>query len=217
MMLSVLAAAALLTLQVNTFSQSAPATFGAQQRTPPRDATPEKKGTGVIRGKIVNTEGRALRRVQLRVSGDAIPEGRTASTNGEGRFEMAELPAGRYTLNASRAGYLGLSFGQSRPGEVGRPIEITEAQVFANADFVLQRTALITGHVFDEAGEPLAGANVLTLQMRLVFGRRRLTPVRGNAIRERTGQDRGTGLEPGEYYVPAFRHETWEGDPPANL
>jgi carboxypeptidase family protein len=214
MMISLLAAAAVLTLQVNASPQGTPTTFGAQQRTPPRDATAEKKGTAIVRGKIVNAEGRALRRVQLRLSGDAIPEGRTTSTNGEGRFEIAELPSGRYTLNASRAGYLGVSFGQLRPGEVTRPIELADAQVFANADFVLQRTALITGHVFDEAGEPLAGANVLTLQMRFFNGRRRLTPVRGNAITDDTGQYRLSGLEPGDYYVQASSRETWEGEPP---
>jgi carboxypeptidase family protein len=211
--LSVLAVATLLTLPINTSSQSAP-TIGGQQRTPPRDATAEKKGTAVLRGKVVNAEGRPLRRVQLRLSGDAIPDGRTTSTNGEGRFEIAELPSGRYTLNASRAGYLGVAFGQARPGEVARPIELADAQVFANADFVLQRTALITGHVFDEAGEPLAGANVLTLQMRFFNGRRRLTPVRGNAITDDTGQYRLSGLEPGDYYVQVSSRETWEGDPP---
>jgi hypothetical protein len=214
MCISVLATAILLALQVNTSPQSAPATFGAAQRTPPRDATAEKKGTAVVRGKIVNAEGRPLRRVQLRLSGDPIPEGRTASTNGEGRFEIAELPAGRYTLNASRAGYLGVSFGQARPGEVTRPIELAEAQVFTNGDFILQRTALISGHVFDEAGEPLAGANVLTLQMRFFNGRRRLTPVRGNAITDDTGQYRLSGLEPGDYYIQASSRETWEGEPP---
>ncbi len=210
-----LAAATVLTLAANGAAQTAtPQILGAQQRTPPRDTTVEKKGTAIVRGKIVNAEGRPLRRVQLRLSGEAIPEGRTASTNGLGRFEITELPAGRYTLNASRAGYLGLSFGQSRPGEQGRPIELADAQVFATADFVLQHTALISGHVFDEAGEPLAGANVLTLQMRFFNGRRRLTPVRGNAITDDTGQYRLSGLEPGEYYVQASSRETWEGDPP---
>jgi carboxypeptidase family protein len=213
MMFSLVAAAAVLTLQVTTTSQSAPP-MGGQQRTPPRDATAEKKGTAIVRGKIVNAEGRPLRRVQLRLSGDAIPEGRTTSTNGEGRFEIADLPSGRYTLNASRAGYLGVSFGQARPGEVTRPIELGDGQVFANADFVLQRTALITGHISDEAGEPLAGANVLTLQMRFFNGRRRLTPVRGNAITDDTGQYRLSGLEPGDYYVQASSRETWEGEPP---
>src|SRR3954468_430006 len=215
MMISVLAAATLLTWQGNPPPQTAPAPgFGAQQRTPPRDATPEKRGTGVIRGRILNAEGRPLRRVQLRLNGEPIPDGRTTSTNGTGRFEITELPAGRYTLNASRAGYLGLSFGQSRPGEVGRPIELGDGQVFATADFVLQHTALISGHIFDEAGEPLAGAQVLTLQMRFFNGRRRLTPVRGNTFSDDTGQFRLSGLEPGDYYVQASSRETWEGDPP---
>jgi hypothetical protein len=210
-----LVAATVLTLAANGAAQTAtPQIVGAQQRTPPRDATVEKKGTAIVRGKIVNAEGRPLRRVQLRLSGEAIPEGRTASTNGQGRFEITELPAGRYTLNASRAGYLGLSYGQSRPGEQGRPIELADAQVFPNADFTLQHTALISGHVFDEAGEPLAGANVLTLQMRFFNGRRRLTPVRGSAVTDDTGQFRLSGLEPGEYYVQASSRETWEGDPP---
>jgi hypothetical protein len=215
MMISVLAAAAFLTWQASPPLQTAPApTFGAQQRTPPRDTPPEKRGTGVIRGRILNAEGRPLRRVQLRLNGEPIPDGRTASTNGTGRFEISELPAGRYTLNASRAGYLGLSFGQSRPGEVGRPIELGDGQVFATADFVLQHTALISGHIFDEAGEPLAGAQVLTLQMRFFNGRRRLTPVRGNTFSDDTGQFRLSGLEPGDYYVQASSRETWEGDPP---
>jgi hypothetical protein len=215
MMISVLTAAILFTPQVNGQSQAGqPPTFGAQQRTPPRDATLEKKGTAIIRGKIVNAEGRPLRRVQLRLSGESIPEGRTTSTNGLGRFEISELPAGRYTLNASRAGYLGMAYGQSRPGEPGRPIELAEAQTFGSADLVLPHTALISGHVFDEAGEPLAGANVLTLQMRFFNGKKRLTPVRGNAITDETGQYRLSGLEPGEYYVQASSRETWEGDPP---
>ena len=215
MMISVLSAVILSTLQVSGASQGAQApTFGAQQRTPPRDATLEKKGTASIRGKIVNAEGRPLRRVQVRLSGESIPEGRTTSTNGFGRFEISELPAGRYTLNTSRAGYLGMAFGQSRPGEPGRPIELAEGQTFGNADLVLTHTALISGHVFDEAGEPLAGANVLTLQMRFFNGRRRLTPVRGNAITDDTGRYRLSGLEPGEYYVQASSRETWEGDPP---
>jgi len=186
----------------------------APQRTPPRDAAREKNGTATIRGRIVNAEGRPLRRVQLWLSSEQIPEGRTASTNGLGRFEIGELPAGRYRLNAARPGYLAMSYGQSRPGEAGRPIELTNGQAFANADFVLPRTALISGHVFDEAGEPLVGANVLLLQTRFFNGRRRLTPLRGNAISDDTGQYRLGGLEPGEYYVQASSRETWEGNPP---
>src|SRR5436190_24242928 len=84
-------------------TQGQPGTIGI--RAPARDAAAvEKKGTGVIRGKITNTEGRPLRRVQLRLSGEMVPEGRTASTNGLGKFEIRELPAGRLHLTASRTG-----------------------------------------------------------------------------------------------------------------
>ena len=191
-------------------TQTQPQTFGARQ--PPRDAAAEKKGTGVIRGRITNSEGRPLRRVQVRLSGETIPEGRTASTNGLGKFEIRELPAGRFTLNASRAGYLPMSFGQQRIGEPGRPIELAETQVLENSDIVLPKTAIIAGRILDEAGEPLAGATVLTMQMKYFNGKRRLLPVRGNATSDDTGQFRLSGLEPGEYYVQASSRETWEAD-----
>src|SRR5258708_19701663 len=152
------------------------------QRTPARDAAAaEKKGTGVIRGKITNTEGRPLRRVQLRLSGESISEGRTASTNGLGKFEIRELPAGRFTLTASRAGYLPMAFGQTRIGEPGRPIELADDQRLESSDIVLPHTALISGHVLDEAGEPPAGATGLTMPMRYFNRGRRLLPRPGHA------------------------------------
>src|SRR4051812_31609564 len=78
-----------------------------QQRAPARDQSQAaNKGTGILRGKVVNTEGRPLRRVQVAISGETIPGGRTASTNGLGKWEIAELPAGRFNLIATRAGYL---------------------------------------------------------------------------------------------------------------
>jgi hypothetical protein len=216
---------AILTLVVTLASQSQPAggfqvpqtqtqtqTIGARGGQPARDAASEKKGTGVIRGKITNTEGRPLRRVQLRLSGEAIPEGRTASTNGLGKFEIRELPAGRFNLTASRAGYLPMAFGQIRIGEPGRPIELADTQIFESSDIVLPHTAIISGRILDEAGEPLAGATVLTLQMKYFNGKRRLLPVRGNAVSDDTGQFRLSGLEPGEYYVQASSRETWESD-----
>ncbi len=196
-------------------TQTQTQTAGSQRTPPPRDtAAAEKKGTGVIRGRVTNTEGRALRRVQVRLSGESIPEGRNVSTNGLGKFEIRELPAGRFALTATRAGYLQMSFGQTRIGEPGRPIELADAETLDNSDIVLPHTALVSGHVLDEAGEPLAGANVLTMQMRYFNGRRRLLPVRGSAITDDTGQYRLSGLEPGEYYVQASSRETWETDPP---
>src|SRR3954469_9069138 len=181
---------------------------------PARDATPNAKGTGILRGKITNTEGRPLRRVQIRLGGETIPEGRTASTNSLGKWEIRDLPAGRFSLSVTRAGYLLGQFGQKRFGEPGRPLDLGDAQTIENVDLILTHNGVIAGHVYDEAGEPLAGANVMPLQMRFFNGKRRLVPTRGNAISDDSGQYRLGGLEPGEYYVYASSRDTWETEPP---
>src|SRR5262245_18000970 len=104
----------------------------------PRDNPALAKGTGSIKGKVVAaTGGRPLRRVQISLSSPELSEAKTASTNSEGVFEITELPAGRYTLMATRAGYLRMSYGQRRHGETGRPIELADGQRVANAYFSL--------------------------------------------------------------------------------
>lgn len=195
-------------------------TIGAQkpsgpviQGAPARDATPNAKGTGILRGRVANADGRPLRRVQVRLSGENIPEGRTASTNGQGRWEIRELPAGRFSMSATRAGYLGVQYGQRRFGEPGRPLDVADGETIENLDMTMTPNAVITGRIFDEAGEPLAGATVMPMQMRFFNGRRRLVPVR-TAISDDSGQYRVGGLEPGDYYVQASSRETWQSDPP---
>src|SRR5690606_37479173 len=77
---------------------------------PPRDtgAAPET-GTARLQGVVVGGEaGQPLRRAIVRISGEGIREGRVTTTDAEGRWELAELPAGRYTLMASKAGYVTL-------------------------------------------------------------------------------------------------------------
>lgn len=210
----ILAAALLAAMTAAPQAQTGPpGTFGARGPAP-RDAVPNAKGTAVLRGKISNTEGRPLRRVQIRISGESIPEGRTASTNSLGKWEIRDLPAGRFSMTVVRAGYLNAQYGQRRFGEPGRPLEVADAQTLENLDITLTHNGVISGHIYDEAGEPLAGANVMTMQMRFFNGKRRLVPTRGNAVSDDSGQYRLGSLEPGEYYVYASSRETWETEPP---
>jgi hypothetical protein len=180
----------------------------------PRDpATPEKKGTAVIRGRITAVDtGRALRRVQVRVNAPEIQETRTASTGSDGKFEIRDLPAGSYTINLTRSGYLRLSYGQKRPGDPAGRLEVTDGQVVSDLNFALPRMSVISGRVFDEVGEPIAGVSVMPLQARFFEGKRKLVPLGGIALTDDTGQYRLLALEPGEYYVMATARETWESD-----
>ena len=183
------------------------------QGTPPRDVRPPLTGSAVIRGRVVAADtDRPLRRARIQVSApDLGGENRTTSTNADGRYEIKELPAGRYTVTVSRSGYLRLSYGQRRPFEQGKPFQVADKQVVEHIDFALPRMSLITGRVFDEAGEAISGVQVFAMRSMYFEGRRRLVPVAGGppATTDDAGQYRILGLAPGSYFVRAGVRETW--------
>jgi protocatechuate 3,4-dioxygenase beta subunit len=178
---------------------------------PPRDFRgdqPQQQptGTAVIRGRIVAADtSTPIRRAQVRATTAGGGRGaRLVSTDSEGRFELRELPAGRWELSAAKAGFVTLRYGQRRPFEAGRPIELTTGQQLDGVDIALPRGAAITGRVFDEFGDPVAGARVQVLRFQLVQGERQLMPTSNAAISDDTGAFRVFGLMPGDYYVSAL-------------
>lgn len=201
----------LLTASVMVAAQGPPGAIQGQTRLdlPARDVQPtERAGTGVIAGRVVSAEsGAPLRRAQVRLSSPELRGGRVAMTDVEGRYEFRELPAGRYSLTASKAGYVAIQFGQRRAFEPGRPLELREAQVIDRADIALPRGSAITGRVLDELGEPVADALVHALHYQYVGGRRQLVPTGRTGQTNDLGQFRIYGLPPGEYYVSASARE----------
>jgi hypothetical protein len=187
----------------------------ASAQPPPRDkpSTSPPKGTAVIKGRVfAGDTGKPLRRARISVSAPELEgEGRNVSTDGDGRYELADLPAGRYTLRVTRSGYLPLRYGQRRPLEQGTPLQLLDAQVVENVDFTLPRMGLITGRVTDEVGDPIEGVSVFPLRMMFFRGRRQLVPVNSGpqARTDDAGQYRLLGLPPGSYIVQAVTRETW--------
>jgi hypothetical protein len=162
-----------------------------------------KTGTGRIRGRVLSGEtGSPIRRAQVRISGSDIGS-KTALTDQNGRYEFRDLPAGRFTLNVTKAGFVQMQYGQNRPFEPGRPIELAEAQTLDKADVTLPRGSVLSGRVVDEFGEPVADANVSAMRMQFLNGRRRLVNAGRNSQTNDLGQFRLFGLPPGEYYVSA--------------
>jgi hypothetical protein len=183
---------------------------GRGQQLPPRDATganvsgDQAAGTAVIRGRVVAADsGTPIRRAQVRAQSGELRANRLVSTDAQGRFEFKDLPAGRWNLTASKAGYMTLRYGQKRSFEAGSPIEVADAQVMERADFSLPRGAAITGRIFDEYGDPVANARVQVLRYQTVQGQRRLTPAGAGDQTDDTGSYRLYGLSPGDYYISA--------------
>jgi hypothetical protein len=184
---------------------------GAQRPAPPRDATPEKKGTAVIRGRVVAAgTGRPLRRARISVSSPELGQAasRTTSTDLAGNFEIKDLAPARYRVSVSRSGYLPLEYGQRRPGEQGRPVQVADAQSVERIDFALPRMSVISGRVSDEGGEPMEGVTVIASRSLYYEGQRRLVPIT-TATTDDEGEFRLQKLPPASYVVSASTKETW--------
>ena len=213
MIRQLLVAAALVALTTSGFAQGVgapPGPAGRGQR--PARAVPTRadapRGTAVLRGMIVTADNASpIRRAQVRVASPDARESRVATTDAQGRFEIRELPAGRYTMTASKGGFVSLQFGQRRPSESGTPIELADAQTIDKITIALPRGSVLGGRVTDEFGEPVANASVTAWRYAYQAGARRMVPAQGANGRDTTddqGQFRLFGLPPGEYYVSAM-------------
>ena len=96
------------------------------------------------RPRVASDGAGPIRRAQVRISGpDVAPK--AALTDAEGRFEFRELPAGRFTLQATKSGFVNVQYGQTRPFESGKPIELADKQALDNADISMPRGSVIAG------------------------------------------------------------------------
>ena len=173
---------------------------------PPRDAATAQKpaaGTARIRGRLVaSPAGTPLRRVRMMLQTPAGPElTRVITTDAQGRYEFAELPAGRYSLFASKPAYVELQYGQRRPYEAGTPIVLRDNETLTSIDFALPRGSVITGRITDELNEPLAEAQVQVQRFAYTPDGRRRLATSGRATTDDRGEFRVYGLMPGEYVV----------------
>jgi hypothetical protein len=170
---------------------------------PARD-TSQKTGTAQIRGHVYAAQnGQALRRAQVRAFSPDNRENRLATTDAQGAYEFKDLPAGRYTLTASKGSYVSLQYGQTRPLEPGKPLEILDAQTVEKVDFALPHGSIITGRVVDEFGEPVADVQVAPMRYQFMQGRRRLMPTGRTSQTNDIGEFRIFGLPPGQYFISA--------------
>ena len=163
----------------------------AQQ--PARDTPAQSNTTPVVAGRLSGRvlaadTGRPVKRARVFITAAELPGGRGVLTDDSGTFDFTELPAGRYTLTASKSGFIGLSYGQRRPLQAGTPLQLADGQQLQGIDFRLPRGGVVAGHVFDEDGDAMPGAMVRVMRYQYQQGDRRLVPApRRPTTRVRTG------------------------------
>ncbi len=191
-------------------SAVAPLALSAQQMVR-RDARAEPaRGTAAIAGFVVDEQSeQPLRRVQVSLSADEAGTSRVTYTDDAGAFMFPDLPAGRYSLVATRPGYVRTAYGAKRYDRPGTPIRLAAGQTMTNVRLATTKGGVITGQVFDETGLPAFGVRIQVFEYRTVLGERRLARVRGmgGGLFGETTDDRGIyrlyGLPAGEYVVVA--------------
>ena len=167
------------------------------RRAPSRPAA----NAGVIVGRVVDANTNApVRRAQIQATND---DGYVdATSDDDGRFTLTGLSPGEWQVTVQKSGYFPWRIGQQRPFEIPPPVKIAPRQRLT-AEIPLSRGGVITGRVFDENGEPIAGLQVKVYRARMAQGYRRLESVGVADRTDDTGAYRIYALPPGDYYVAA--------------
>ena len=162
-------------------------------------------GVGVIRGRVsVAGADLPVRKARVTVvpsSGDTIDP---VYTDGDGRYEIAEVPAGRAVVTAWKSGYAPGSFGARSPAAPPVSVVVGPASAVDGIDIALTRAAAIAGRVTDEFGEPLLGMTVSAGRMIAAAGRPHFQQVGLSISTDDLGEYRIGGLPPDAYVVAVF-------------
>ena len=191
----------------STLALLAVASFVVEARQSPREAMLPPTGTATIAGTVVTDDepSRPIARAIVTLKGAELRPDLTLIADDAGRFVFSALPAGHFTVTASKPPYLTMSYGQTVAGRgSGLPIALADGQQRTGLVLKLPPGAVITGRVVDERGQPMRNLTVVIEERRTVNGERKLVPVGASGRTDSNGTYRAYGFAPGDYYMCAF-------------
>jgi len=163
--------------------------------------------TTVVRGRVVEfaAASPAVERAKINLYSLTDPAVMFSAVSAEdGTFGFDAIPTGRYSLRASKPGWLDGSYGSRRIGLPGRPL-VVSTQPITEVVLQMARGAVIDGLVLDASGQPIPGSEVRVL--RYVEGVGVENGIGVGISANRLTDDRGAfrvyGLPPGNFIVAA--------------
>ena len=168
-------------------------------------APPLTRGNAKVAGRIT-IEGQPASGVRVLLKRKDGPDspGVTATTNDEGLYQLANLPAGAYRVSVNAPAFVIEGETRSSYEYASKTVNVTEGDEIENLNFSLVRGGVITGKVTDEFGMPVIAEGVAAFRLDQQGKRDNNAAV--DILRWQT-DDRGVyrifGLEAGRYLIGA--------------
>lgn len=158
-------------------------------------------GTGVIAGTVVDdTSGDPVRKAIVTVTWHGNPRSwATARTDSSGKFRFDGLPAGSFDLKAAKNGGVAV-YGANSTRESGENITLADGETRDGLKLRFIHYSSISGHVFESAGTPAAGATVSLFRISRNLGQRVLVSAASANTNDR-GEYHISQARPGRYYL----------------
>lgn len=157
-----------------------------------------------IEGLVVKAQtGEPLKRAWVglrKVEGRPSPA--STITDASGRFLLKDIEPGQYRLWAERSGYVPQEYGERGRNPVGTTLTLESGQHLRDIVFRLLPTSAISGRIYGEDNEHVAGVRVQALRKSYVRDQQQLV-LAGAAVTNDLGEYRLYGLSPGRYYISA--------------
>ena len=166
--------------------------------------------TGRVTGVVMTLEPSpsAVRRAVVTLKGPGAVS-LTEISSDDGRYDFRTVPPGRYTLTASRAGFLPGTFGARRTGQPGTPLSVGPGETIVDTRVLLTRGAAISGTVRDSKGRPVPNVEVLVRPTGSDIEASFPIQTLDSIVTDDRGTYRAYGLAPGSYVVAALPRLTF--------
>ncbi|MGE5327339.1 MAG: carboxypeptidase regulatory-like domain-containing protein [Deltaproteobacteria bacterium] len=157
-----------------------------------------------VEGTIIAADtGQPLRKAWVSLhKAEGRGDAQGAGSDASGHFVIKNVEPGRYRLSAWHAGYVNQAYGQRGQESSGTTLSLAPGQAVHEISIRLTRAAVISGHVYDEDGDPVVGAQVSAMRYGYLEGKKQLMP-RGFGQTNDLGEYRIYGLAPGSYFLSA--------------
>jgi hypothetical protein len=166
-----------------------------------QEPAPAAKATSIA-GTVVQEPGSLpLKKVLVQVVAEDQKQGGnyTASTDADGRFQIESVVPGRYRLFLERTGFVGVN-GRGLKSDVN-VVTVQAGQSLEDLLFRMLPTAIISGRITDEDGDPMSEVRVVVQKKKPGKATRETA---GTAATNDLGEYRLAGLFPGQYWIVAM-------------